>query len=249
MLKKSIDFTIPLYKWDASYLQAGYYSSIKVDPILATKVEIASVSERTQLRVVEGQSSVVDLMESFGFEGAIEPSSPTDPEISFLSTTAATSTLSHTGPTLLDLTLPNSPSEGVQRDSFTLDSDLQGLELHSQETERQRTSIEQLALNERLVISRTTWMDSELEQLGGVAVLSASSALPLQSPTKKASFQEQLQQLGLDTSKTTLAADVPAATEMSISARLVFDRLPNLSFMLKDILVPIDHHYYQGVKS
>lgn len=33
-LQKSIDFTVPLYKWDASYLQAGYYTSIKVDPMV-----------------------------------------------------------------------------------------------------------------------------------------------------------------------------------------------------------------------
>ena len=137
-------------------------------------------------------------------------------------------------------------------DSFTLDADLQGLELHSTEkTKRPSTSIEQLALNEKLVINRTTWVDSELEQLGDHDFYMAPSSGSQNDDQnkevdKKASFQEQLQQLGLDTSKTTFTtADVPATLEMSISARLVLDRLPNLSFMLQDTLVAVDHHYYQ----
>ena len=131
-----------------------------------------------------------------------------------------------------------------------MDADLQGLDLHSTETERQTTSIEQLLLNEKLVINRTTWMDSELEQLGAAATL---PALQPSSPhteqckeyVKKASFQEQLERLGLDTSKTTLATQTkPSVVEMSLSARLVFDRLPNLAFMLQDTLVPVEHQFY-----
>lgn len=38
--------------------------------------------------VVDGQSAVLDLMESFGFEGGLEPSSPVDHNSSFLLTTA-----------------------------------------------------------------------------------------------------------------------------------------------------------------
>lgn len=139
-------------------------------------------------------------------------------------------------------------------DSFTLDVDLQGLDLNSTEKERERTSIEQLVLNEKLVINRTTWMDSELEQLGDAAV--SSAILPPYSLeqgkelSKKASFQEQLERLGLDTTKTTVAtSSLPAVAEMSISARLVFDRLPHLSFMLEHSLVDIDRQYYHGVKS
>ena len=140
-------------------------------------------------------------------------------------------------------TLPN-----LYADSFTLDADLQDLDLHSTEAERQSTSIEQLILNERLVVNRTTWMDSELEQLGDGAVPALQPPSTQTEQYKEvagnASFHEQMKQLGLDTSKTTLAATPSTVTEMSISARLIFDRLPNLSFMLQDTLVAVDHHSY-----
>ena len=112
--------------------------------------------------------------------------------------------------------------------------------------ERQRTSIEQLALNERLVINRTTWIDSELEQLNekGLTVITSAGSHNSDNNGKKGTFQEQLQQLGLDTSKTSLSIPAVSATpEMSISARLVLDRLPNISFMMEDTLVPIDNQY------
>lgn len=38
--------------------------------------------------VVNGQSAALDLMESFGFEGGLEPSSPVDRDSNFLLTTA-----------------------------------------------------------------------------------------------------------------------------------------------------------------
>lgn len=38
--------------------------------------------------VVDGQSAALDLMESFGFEGGLEPTSPVDRDSSFLLTTA-----------------------------------------------------------------------------------------------------------------------------------------------------------------
>ena len=133
-------------------------------------------------------------------------------------------------------------------DSFTLDADLQDLDLHSTEVERHTTSIEQLILNERLVVNRTTWMDSELEQLGGGDVLAlqppSTNTEQYREVANNTSFHEQMKQLGLDTSKTTLAATASTVTEMSISARLVFDRLPNLSFMLQDTLVVVDRHSY-----
>ena len=123
-------------------------------------------------------------------------------------------------------------------DSFTLDADLRGLDLNSMETERQTTSIEQLLLNEKLIINRTTWMDSELEKLGDTTLLSHPERS--KETTKNVSFQEQLEQLGLDTSKTTQAITNQCA-EMSISARLVFDRLPNLTFMLQNTMA-VDQH-------
>lgn len=113
---------------------------------------------------------------------------------------------------------------------------MQGLDLYSTEGERQTTSIEQLLLNEKLVINRTTWVDSELKQLGDT-----DTPGHYKEVTKKATLQEQLEQLGLDTSKTTLTKTLPSEVEMSISARLVFDRLPNVSFMLENKLLLVDH--------
>ena len=89
-------------------------------------------------------------------------------------------------------------------------------------------------------------MDSELEQLGDAGLMPNP---PPQYPRtdwcrEKASFQEQLELLGLDTTKTSLASTLPAQSEMSISARLVFDRLPNVSFMLRDTLVVVDNQSY-----
>ena len=89
-------------------------------------------------------------------------------------------------------------------------------------------------------------MDSELEQLGDAGLM--PNPQPQYPRTdwcrEKASFQEQLELLGLDTTKTSLASTLPAQSEMSISARLVFDRLPNVSFMLRDTLVVVDNQSY-----
>jgi hypothetical protein len=51
--------------------------------------------------------------------------------------------------------------------SFTLDADLLGLDLNPQSQGKPLTSIQELVLNERLVVNRSTWMDSELLELGG----------------------------------------------------------------------------------
>ena len=64
--------------------------------------------------MTEGQSAALDLMESFGFEGAVEPNSPTDPSVGFLAANAAFPPIGHSESTLLDLSLPNSPSENLQ---------------------------------------------------------------------------------------------------------------------------------------
>ena len=34
-MKRSVDFTVPLFKWDASHLQGCFYTSIKVDPMVS----------------------------------------------------------------------------------------------------------------------------------------------------------------------------------------------------------------------
>ena len=104
-------------------------------------------------------------------------------------------------------------------------------------------------------------MDTELLQLGDSSDRqqqqpSTSPPPPppsLTSPSsslagkRQRSVEQQLLQLGLDVSKTTLATSAAAAgsqqggTELSLSARSVLGRLPDLSFMLSEKLV--QSHY------
>ena len=102
-------------------------------------------------------------------------------------------------------------------------------------------------------------MDTELLQLGDSSdrqqqqpSTSPPPPPPLTSPSSLAgkrqrSVEQQLLQLGLDVSKTTLATSAAAAgnqqggTELSLSARSVLGRLPDLSFMLSEKLV--QSHY------
>lgn len=80
-------------------------------------------------------------------------------------------------------------------------------------------------------------------ELGGAEptrTLSPPTSPPTSAKRKATSLEQQLERLGLDTSKTTLAST--SVTEMSISARLVYDRLPDLSFMISDTLVQ-NHSY------
>ena len=77
---------------------------------------VVTLHYQGQVPFVEGQSAALDLMESFGFEGAIESVSPTNPGPSFLG--SAITGVCQSGPTLLDLTLPNSPSETVQEGMY-----------------------------------------------------------------------------------------------------------------------------------
>ena len=105
---------------------------------------------------------------------------------------------------------------------------------------KQLTSIEELLLNERLVVNRSTWMDSQLAELGGqepaagggaeASAGAESSSQPSTPHTaKRATMESQLELLGLDVSKTTSVKAQQA--ELSLSARSVLGRLPDLSFM------------------
>ena len=146
--------------------------------------------------------------------------------------------------------------------SFTLDADLLGLDLNPQSQGKPLTSIQELVLNERLVVNRSTWMDSELLELGGgsgggasgnhtpsgdsassaavaggdtSSVQQTSSSSRSSTPQigkKQNSIELQLLQLGLDASKTTLSSMVSHA-ELSLTARSTLGRLPDLSFMLQ----------------
>ena len=122
-------------------------------------------------------------------------------------------------------------------DSFTLAPDLAGLDLNPElQHEKKLTSIEELLLNERLVVNRSTWMDSQLADLGGGASTEIEEdSLASQSSTphmakKQHSMESQLEQLGLDVSKTTSVK--VGSRELSLTARSVLGRLPDLSFMM-----------------
>ena len=131
--------------------------------------------------------------------------------------------------------------------SFTLDADLLELDLNVQSQTKQLTSIQELVLNERLVVNRSTWMDSELLELGdastggstnsaGTGDTSSQTSSRPSTPRagkKQNSIELQLLQLGLDASKTSLASASSSRSELSLTARSTLGRLPDLSFMLQ----------------
>lgn len=90
--------------------------------------------------------------------------------------------------------------------------------------------------------STTTWVDSQLLELG------VERAEPLQTPssvlqrqvTPVSDVEEQLLQLGLDASKTTWRKSTPEAPssqqKLSEEARTLLETLPDLSFMLSELV-------------
>lgn len=111
-----------------------------------------------------------------------------------------------------------------------------GLDLNPEpQEEKKLTSIQELLLTERLVVSRSTWMDSQLAELGGGGEAAASEEGHSQPNTPRSakrlqnSMESQLELLGLDVSKTTTVKT--SSKELSLSARSVLGRLPDLSFM------------------
>ncbi len=135
--------------------------------------------------------------------------------------------------------------------SFTLTADLADLDLNpasKQHKAKQLTSIEQLLINEKLVVNRSTWVDSQLADLGGGKGSTSSEGDRAGQPdtprnTKK-TVELQLQELGLDVSKTTLPKGKPG--ELSLSARTLLGRLPDLSFMLLVDKVEDKTNYARG---
>lgn len=124
-------------------------------------------------------------------------------------------------------------------DSFTLTADLAGLDLNPKASQDKKlTSIQELLLNERLVVNRSTWMDSQLASLegeggggdGGAGNNSSQPSTPHSAKKGASSMEFQLEQLGLDASKTTSVRG--GSRELSLSARSVLGRMPDLSFML-----------------
>ena len=104
------------------------------------------------------------------------------------------------------------------------------------------------------MVNRSTWMDSQLLELEGREEGKEGPATALQSsagsssqtstptlPRKQPSLEQQLLQLGLDASKTSFAT-VSEQKELSLSSRSLLGRLPDLSFMLADVLVQRTHY-------
>ena len=147
--------------------------------------------------------------------------------------------------------------------SFTLDADLLGLDLNPQSQGKPLTSIQELVLNERLVVSRSTWMDSELLELGGssgggasgnhtpsgdsansaaaVAGGDTSSAQQTSSSSRSSTPRMGKKQNSIELQLLQLGLDaskttlssVASHTELSLTARSTLGRLPDLSFMLQ----------------
>lgn len=161
-------------------------------------------------------------------------------------------------------------------DTFTLAADLAGLDLNTKPKPTKLTSIQELLLNERLVVNQSTWVDSQLADLEGGDRREGegeSSHQQLQQQQQEPSrggrdnsspvttprpgsaggggkrtgsnFEHQLQQLGLDVTKTTLL-NRGSSAELSLSARSVLGRLPDLSFMLSTDKVQDTPHYRRG---
>lgn len=115
-----------------------------------------------------------------------------------------------------------------------------GLDLNPQQQSQPLSSVEELVRNERLVVSKSTWVDSKLLELGGNSSMTSGTTSPSsnnsqpstpRSGKKQNSVEFQLLQLGLDVSKTTFTSG-SSNGELSLSARSVLGRLPDLSFML-----------------
>lgn len=123
-------------------------------------------------------------------------------------------------------------------DSFTLAEDLLGLDLSHQPQSEQLTSIQELIRNERLVVNKSKWVDSKLVEFsdhgnnretdrnGG----SRSQPSPPEGSKRNNSVQLQLLQLGLDANK--VSTFTSSRKELSLDARSILGRLPDLSFML-----------------
>ena len=138
--------------------------------------------------------------------------------------------------------------------AFTLAADLADLDLNSQlqqKKSKQLTSIEELLINEQLVVNRSTWVDAQLADLGETSTDRSKSnnsnedspADNQQRGTKK-TVEIQLQELGLDVSKTTLPKGKTG--ELSLSARTLLGKLPDLSFMLYTDKIEDKTNYARG---
>lgn len=127
-----------------------------------------------------------------------------------------------------------------------LDSDLLGLDLTSAPIPSQpaTSNHDPLSTTDVPFSSSSSWMDAQLLELGmGEATGSTDRVQPLATLTgpqqaNLTNLDEQLQQLGLDASKTTwrqkTAEGLSSQQELSKGARTLLQRLPDLSFLLSE---------------
>ena len=107
-----------------------------------------------------------------------------------------------------------------------------GLDLNPQPQAQQLTSIQELLRNESLVVNKSNWVDPNLKEFGEGRKKKADSRPSTPQTAKKQNTVElQLQQLGLDANK--VSSFTGGNRELSLAARTVLGRLPELSFMLK----------------
>ncbi len=127
-------------------------------------------------------------------------------------------------------------------DSFTLAEDLMGLDLNPQPHNQQLTSIQELLRNESLVVNKSKWVDSKLQEFGEGEKEKTSSQPSTPGLVKRQNTVElQLQQLGLDANK--VSSFTGKRRELSLGARTVLGQLPELSFMLATDRVVQTHQY------
>lgn len=113
--------------------------------------------------------------------------------------------------------------------------------------------MQQLLVTEQLIVKPSTWKDSQLLELekqesvtrsdGPAAQSKSPPTSPNGAQRRGGNFERQLFRLGLDASKTSAfsAGAAAAATggrrELSLTARTVLGRLPDLAYMLSESLV------------
>lgn len=107
-----------------------------------------------------------------------------------------------------------------------------GIDMNPQPPQTQQlTSIQELVRNESLVVNKSRWMDSKLQEFG-----EGKGEKPTSQPStpglgkRQNTVELQLQQLGLDANK--VSSFTGERRELSLGARTVLGRLPELTFML-----------------
>ncbi len=105
-----------------------------------------------------------------------------------------------------------------------------GLDLNPQPQTQQLTSIQELLRNESLVVNKSKWMDTKLQEFGEEEKPRSQPSTPGIAKKQNNTVELQLQQLGLDANK--VSSFTGERQELSLAAQTVLGRLPELTFML-----------------